>query len=118
MAALHASQVVLKRHAGRFRPPGRETAVQSRFLRDVAQLGQRTCFGIIPELALCYPASSQLASDHKWPNKVRSYTRLEATQILPGQFSIVSAFKPLQRSITALYQQQRNTTSHHHPSPP
>jgi hypothetical protein len=78
----------------------------------VAQLGQRTCFGIIPELALCYPASSQLMRDRKWSNKVRSNVCVEATQIRPSQFSIVSAFKPLQRSITALYQQQRNTTSY------
>jgi hypothetical protein len=42
--------------------------------RDVAQLGQRTCFGIISELALCYPASSQLACDRKWSIRVRSCT--------------------------------------------
>jgi hypothetical protein len=47
-----------------------------RYARDVAQLGQRTCFGIISELALCYPASLQLTHDRKWPNKVRSHTSL------------------------------------------
>jgi hypothetical protein len=36
--------------------------------RDVAQLGQRTCFGIISEFALCYPASLQFRHDRKWSN--------------------------------------------------
>src|SRR5215211_7305920 len=49
-----------------------EPAARRRFVRDVAQLGQRTCFGIISELALCYPASLQLVHDRKWSNKVRS----------------------------------------------
>jgi hypothetical protein len=40
----------------------------------VAQLGQRTCFGIISELALCYAASLQFTRDRKWSNKVRSLT--------------------------------------------
>jgi hypothetical protein len=70
--------VVLKRYADRLNTTASETAGQQRFSRDVAQLGQRTCFGSISELALCYPASSQFTHDRKWPNKVRSCERLEA----------------------------------------
>jgi hypothetical protein len=45
--------VVLKRYADLPQHHrATEAAGQQRFPRDVAQLGQRTCFGIIPKLAL------------------------------------------------------------------
>jgi len=73
-APLLASQVVFKRYAGHLNTIQQESAGQQGLSRDVAQLGQRTCFGISPQLALCYPASLQLTRDRKWSSKVRSYT--------------------------------------------
>src|SRR5215211_4943180 len=67
--ARRSKQMRSERCAGR--PPSRSIfAGQTGLVRDVAQLGQRTCFGIILELALCYPVSLQLTRDRKWPNKV------------------------------------------------
>jgi hypothetical protein len=59
-----AAEVVYPRRCHRL-SRGSDRQAQRRFARDVAQLGQRTCFGIISELALCYPVSLQLTHDRK-----------------------------------------------------
>ena len=53
-----------------------ETAGQQRFARDVAQLGQRTCFGSSPKKAQCEAAFPQGQCDRYSPNQVLSLPRL------------------------------------------